>query len=154
MADMDFIPKPNPPYPWWVNPTTPTSFSNAMSQLELIRNVVNNMTTLYQNQNGMAQHMQLTDNQIAELQRIVTELQATLDGIANGDNIDFYLNMLSSWIDQNLIMLVGRIVKYVMFGITDDGYFCAYIPDSWDFISWDTVMDYKSDLYGHLLMRW
>lgn len=89
---------------------------------------------------------------IEELQKQVADLEKLLEDIKNGDYVDLYLDALQNWIDQNLQNLVANIVKYIWFGLTDDGHFCAYIPKSWDFITFDTNMNYDSDRYGRLLL--
>lgn len=45
----------------------------------------------------------------------------------------------SNWMSRNAIDLVGELVKMVFFGITDDGYFVAYIPEYWDDIIFNTT---------------
>ena len=45
-------------------------------------------------------------------------------------------------------------MKMVWFGLTQDGYFVAYIPDSWDEITFDTGMIYSEDSYGCLMLKW
>lgn len=89
---------------------------------------------------------------IEELQKQVADLEKLLEDIKNGDYVDLYLDALQNWIDQNLQNLVANIVKYIWFGLTDDGHFCAHIPKSWDFITFDTNMNYDSDRYGRLLL--
>ncbi len=75
----------------------------------------------------------------AELDIIIKDLKDELDKIASGAYMDEYVKALSKWIDNNLQCLVSRVVKYVFFGLTDDGHFCAHIPCSWDFITFDTI---------------
>ena len=89
---------------------------------------------------------------IEEPQKQVADLEKLLEDIKNGDYVDLYLDALQNWIDQNLQNLVANIVKYIWFGLTDDGHFCAHIPKSWDFITFDTNMNYDSDRYGRLLL--
>ena len=59
-----------------------------------------------------------------------------------------------NWANANMERIIRSIVQYVMFGLTRDGYFIAYIPETWDFIQFDTIYDPKSDLFGHLVLRW
>lgn len=92
--------------------------------------------------------------QIQQLQKDLKNLEQTVQDIIDGKYVDNMIPALSEWIDNNLQQLVQRMVKYVFFGISQDGYFCAYIPKSWQFISFDTVMDSTSPLYGHLIMKW
>ena len=60
-----------------------------------------------------------------------------------------------TWMEQNAISLVGELVKMVFFGITDNGYFVAYIPEGWDDIIFNTSgYDIATpDLdFGHLML--
>ena len=38
--------------------------------------------------------------------------------------------------------------------MTDDGYFCAYVPDSWVDIEFDTGAVYGYYTYGRLILRY
>ncbi len=42
----------------------------------------------------------------------------------------------------------------VYFGLTDDGHFCAYIPDNWEDIEFDTGTNYGEFDYGRLILRY
>ena len=42
-------------------------------------------------------------------------------------------------VQKNIIGLVGEMVKFVFFGLTDDGYFVAHIPEPWDSILFNTT---------------
>ena len=62
------------------------------------------------------------------------------------------------WCRENLIDLVGEIVHNVFFGLTDSGYFVAYIPESWNDIIFNTTgydinVELMSD-YGHLVLSY
>lgn len=64
----------------------------------------------------------------------------------------------ASWMQENAIDLVGNLVKMVFFGLTDSGYFVAYIPDGWEDIIFNTT-DYDIDValmpeYGHLVLSY
>lgn len=47
-----------------------------------------------------------------------------------------------------------ELANQVFFGLTDDGHFVAYIPESWDDIIFDTGFNYGDDTYGRLILRW
>lgn len=49
--------------------------------------------------------------------------------------------------------IISKTMKMVFFGLTDDGYFCAYIPDTWDDIQFDTGMIYGEPEYGRLILE-
>ena len=91
---------------------------------------------------------------VLQLKEDVSALENELNKIKNGEYMSEYIKALEEWIDRNLQTLVSKIVKYVFFGLSQDGHFVAYIPESWDFIEFDTIVDTDSELYGHLIMRW
>ena len=66
---------------------------------------------------------------------------------------DYYAEQVAKWIDEHLQFIFDHVVKQVFFGLTDDGYFCAYIPDSWGDIEFDTGMVYGQFDYGRLILR-
>lgn len=61
---------------------------------------------------------------------------------------------LDEWMQKCLPDYIEQAIKMVFFGLTMDGYFCAYIPKSWKGIQFDTVMDYSSDNYGRLVLKY
>lgn len=65
---------------------------------------------------------------------------------------DYYEAQLEQWIKNNAGQLLSDYIKLVFFGLTPDGYFCAWIPDNWDEITFDTVADYTDPLYGRLVL--
>lgn len=70
------------------------------------------------------------------------EYQALLDlirQIEEGIFPEAIQDAFKHWMEQNAISLVGELVKMVYFGITDAGYFVAYIPDGWDDIIFNTT---------------
>ena len=91
--------------------------------------------------------------------------QATIDGL------NAILNMIRSgnlpadiaagmkeWIVNNFYDIVGEMAKMVFFGLTDSGYFVAFIPESWDDIDfkttgWDIMLAIQPE-YGHLVLEY
>lgn len=67
---------------------------------------------------------------------------------------DYYLQQIEKWVNDHLEVLYNNLVKQVYFGLTLDGYFVAYIPESWKDIKFDTGIDYSKDTYGRLILRW
>jgi hypothetical protein len=62
---------------------------------------------------------------------------------------DYYAEQINAWVDEHMPDIIRRAVQMVFFGLTQDGYFCAYIPSEWAFV-FDTDIDYNSDNYGRL----
>lgn len=46
---------------------------------------------------------------------------------------------LRNWFVLNSASIFGELAKMVIFNITDDGYFVAYIPESWNDIIFGTT---------------
>lgn len=85
------------------------------------------------------------------------ELKSLYDDLMAGRFPDSIKNAFENWMKNNALDLVGELVKTVFFGLTDEGYFVAYIPESWDDIDfatsgWDK---YESSVdYGHLMLEY
>lgn len=94
------------------------------------------------------------DAKIAQLNATVQECYNEVQKLINGEYIETYVQALATWIDNNLQVMVSKIVKYVWFEINEDGYFIAWIPDTWDFIDFDTDMNPDSEDYGKLALLW
>ena len=82
------------------------------------------------------------------------ELKELYDDIMSGDFPDPVKNAFETWMQENAIDLVGSMVKTVHFGLTNDGYFCAWIPSSWSDVQFDTITDPDDPLYGHLVLMY
>lgn len=63
-------------------------------------------------------------------------------------------NAVHDWITENMNKIFTTIAKQVYFGLNEQGYFVAYIPEGWDDIRFDTGMVYGEDTYGRLILRW
>lgn len=67
---------------------------------------------------------------------------------------DYYEEQIQAWINAHMPDIIAQAIKMVFFGLTPDGYFCAYIPSSWEGIIFDTISDYSSDNYGCLTLSY
>lgn len=117
---------------------------------ELIKQYVN-LTKRYEELRSQVGKCEKND---IELQKQIDEIKKEIEDYKNGKLIPAYLEATRKYINENLIDFVSEIVKYIVFGISADGHFVAYIPASWDFIQFDTVYDQTSELFGHLVLRW
>lgn len=83
------------------------------------------------------------------------QLKALYDAVMSGNFPPEIVNAFNIWMQHNGLELVGELVKMVFFGITDDGYFVAYIPEYWDDIIFNTtgyditILGYD---FGHLTL--
>lgn len=75
---------------------------------------------------------------LKELQDTLTEYGDILDGkIEDFDNI--ILEKTEKWLDENMEDILTQAVQLVWFGLTDDGYFMAVIPENWSDVQFDTT---------------
>ena len=85
------------------------------------------------------------------------ELKELYDDVMAGNFPDSIKNAFYDWMNENAIDIVGNMVKSVFFGLTDSGYFVAFIPDSWDDIIFNTTGHdiFIPDVeYGHLTLSY
>lgn len=95
---------------------------------------------------NMADVQNLTSEEVEQLQEDFAKFQES--GFE-----DYYEQQLQAWIEANVTYLFQTLASQVYFGITDDGYFCAYIPESWSDITFDTGAVYGRSDYGRLILR-
>ena len=86
------------------------------------------------------------------------ELKSLYDDIIAGRFPDSIKEAFYTWCVNNITDLVGQLVHSVFFGLTDSGYFVAYIPESWDDIvfkttGYDTIVQLMPE-YGHLVLSY
>ena len=87
----------------------------------------------------------------------IEDLEAFKNAMESGNLPEGVKNAIRDWCRTNLIDLVAETIKTVFFGITDDGYFVAYIPESWSDIHFGTTGydDFVPDMdYGHLTLSY
>ena len=83
----------------------------------------------------------------------IDELYAEFEQFKDSGFADYYEQLLQKWIDENQRAIYEHLAKQVFFGLTDDGYFCAYVPESWSDITFDTGAVYGRADYGRLILR-
>lgn len=98
--------------------------------------------------------IELIKQWIAETQPTIEELEELYNDIIVGDLPSGMIEGIRIWMENNALDLVGGMIKHVYFGLTNDGYFCAYIPDNWSDIQFDTITDEDDPLYGHLVLMY
>lgn len=101
---------------------------------------------------------------VKEVRKILDEYVDTADkflelynAMLTGNFPQAVQDAFNKWMEENALDLVGDLVKMVFFGLTDDGYFVAYIPESWRDIQFGTtgLDDFPSGIpYGHLTLSY
>lgn len=89
-----------------------------------------------------------------ETQEALKELISEFEEFKASGFDDYYAEQVAQWIADNAALLFTLYCKQLYFGLNEQGYFVAYIPDSWDDIVFDTGAVYGIDTYGRLILRW
>lgn len=153
------VPSPIPtgklgPFRFWCQRVLPAVYGDELSYYEVLCKVRDKLNETIGILNQQGENVNGLIALYNELNERVTSLENEVDDIKNGKYVELYLDSIIAWIDANLQQLVGRIVKFVCFGLSDDGYFTAYIPATWAFLSFDTVATYDDPDYGKLIIKW
>ena len=93
----------------------------------------------------------------AEHEKEYEELKALYDGLVAGEFPAGMEQALKQWVIDNSVSIIGELIKHVFFNLNDEGYFVAYIPDSWsDIIFGTTGLDtFPAGVdYGHLTLNY
>ena len=92
---------------------------------------------------------------IEDTQPTIDDLHDLYEAIISGNLPEGMTEGMRLWMEANALDLVGSLVKMVFFGLTDDGHFVAYIPQSWSDIIFGTsgLDDFPPGVeYGHLTL--
>lgn len=138
-----------PIYSGWTNftPTIPKMYWDVYSQEQRFKDLCKSFGKVEQYLDYVVRI--LNEWGIEFNEEIEAKLRAIWDEINNG-----YKDALSNWFIEDLPDILNAAMKMVFFGLTPDGYFCAWIPSSWDGIVFDTVVDYLDDNYGCLILKY
>lgn len=85
------------------------------------------------------------------------ELKAFMNSINSGRLPESMIIAMKDWLSVNALDIIGELATTVFFGITDDGYFYAEVPNSWNDITFRTsgldIFITGVD-YGHLVLEY
>lgn len=146
---MSFTPVvPITPYPFWnaFTPTLPTLYWDVDSHEERIKRICLEISKIIAYSDYLAKAIDVE-------QPVIKELQDAFQSFIDGEYDEYYENVIYQWIQDNFADVISAGVKQVYFGLTSNGYFCAYIPDSWNEITFDTGAVYGRSDYGRLILK-
>jgi len=93
-----------------------------------------------------------------ETQAVIDAINQLVKDINSGNFPNEMKKSIINFMKSNLYNIVGEMVKMVFFGLTDSGYFVAYIPESWEDIKFSTTeYDDSTPLqpeFGHLILSY
>ena len=124
---------------FWCQKVLPLVYDNSLSYYEVVCKVVKYINDLIDSDKEIIED-------IEALKKDMDEVQSWIDNFdENAEKL--FKEMIEDYIGT-----------MVFFGITDDGYFVAYIPEKWDDITFYTT-GYDIDLpiepeYGHLVLAY
>lgn len=131
-----------------VQKVLPAVYSDELSYYELLAKLewkINELVSTTDN---------LNDWQVAQ-DDVIDAIKEAVDAFIAGGYKDDFEAFLIDWFDKNFVSFLSERLKMVFFGLTRDGYFCAYVPDSWSDIMFDTGMNYADKrTYGRLILRY
>lgn len=150
----NFPPKPGfrrfiPPFIGFTEftPTIPKMYWDVHSQEQRIHRICELLDKLICYADFLGEK---TDINISEIEALKAEFEEFKE---HGFD-DYYLEQIEKWINENIETVLHLLIRQVFFGLTIDGYFVAYIPESWNDIVFDTGANYALDTYGRLILRW
>lgn len=119
---------------FWCQKVLPLVYDQSLSYYELLCKITDYINKLIEQDNQF----------IDELDALQKELAIVQEWINNFDT-SYIEEVVSKWI-----------ATMVFFGLTDSGYFVAYIPETWEEITFRTTgLDIDVDLqpqFGHLVL--
>ena len=128
-------------------PAIPKFYWDVDSQEQGIKQICKTIQLLIEYLNQVADQVNIDTDEIKELQDLFKKFQES------GFD-DYYAKQVAEWINNNLSYIYDHTIKQIYFGLTDDGYFCAYVPDSWSDIEFDTGAVFGRYNYGRLILRY
>lgn len=132
---------------YWCHKVLPAVYDDSLTYYELLCKITEKINEI------IAKDDDATDA-ILELKAELDELKEQFEEFQEQGFQEYYEEILSAWVDENLPGIIAQSAKMVFFGLTLDGYFVAYIPDALDDLIFDTGMQYGIDTYGRLILRW
>lgn len=130
MIDKKLLPKKAIMNPNYIS--LPSEWDSSVSQLEMLQRMLWNINQL----------ISVIDTLVDENNKIDEELEQLLNDVQS---------FIYKYMEEYFSM------KMVLFGLTDDGYFCAWIPDTWDEIVFNTSgydIAVGGVEYGHLVLSY
>lgn len=139
---------------FWCQKVLPCVFDESLSFYEVLSKMVVYINEMIENEEDFDKKLSNYGVDIKQLKKDVNFLKNEVEKVRDGGYVSLYLESIKKWIDKNVQNLVADIVKYVFFGLDECGHFIAYIPDSWDFLTFNTIANPDNVNYGKLMLEW
>ena len=124
-------------------PALPSFYWDVYSSEERVKKLCLEFYKLCQYANMLADNINIDHT-------LIDELQEAFEQFMESGFDDYYKAQVHEWIIENFQTIMDGLLGHMLFfGLTQDGYFTAYIPPEWA-VMFDTDVDYDSDNYGCL----
>lgn len=115
--------------------------------------LVNQLKQALTNTETLRLHDIRQDTRLDGLDTVTAQLKEATDQLfAKLKAGDFTKDTFIEWVNTNMTGIIYQMVRFVFFGLDDDGHFVAYIPASWEFLHFDTLLDPDKPGFGHLVV--
>lgn len=125
----------------------PAVYDDSMSYMEVICKLLSELQDITVKIDVESQDIEDLKKRLEELEKLFEEFQQ------NGFK-DTYMELIEAWLQENMWCIMSWGSRIVWFGISDDGYFQAFIPDNFNFLNFDVNMDSESPDYGKLMLSY
>lgn len=140
--------------PWFAGftdftPTIPKMYWDVESQEQRIHAICKQLHKLVCYADMLGDKINVNREDIDELQRLFEQfMESGFD--------DYYADQVEKWIAEHLEFIYDHTIKQIYFGLggEDNAYLVAYIPESWDDITFDTIMNFSDPNYGALTLSY
>ena len=138
-----------PPFPGWVdfNPTIPKLYWDTYSQEQRIHELCAMLHKVCCYADMLGLKISIDHEAIEKLESEFEEFKA------HGFD-EYYEQLLIDFINANANIIYEKFARGVYFGLTLDGHFVAYIPQSWNDIVFDTGANWGQEDYGRLILKY
>lgn len=115
--------------------------------------LVNQLKQALENTETLRQHDIGQDTRLDGLDTVTEQLKSACDVLFDKlSKGDFTKTTFEEWVNTNMTGIIYQMVRFVFFGLDDDGHFVAYVPASWEFLHFDTLLDPDKPGFGHLVV--
>ena len=122
----------------------PAVYDDSLSYYELLAKIQEKLNEEVSSLNNLNVWQQAQDE-------VIGLLEEKVDDFVDGGYIAEFDRFVQEWLDRNFDDYLTKWAHMVFFGLTEDGHFCAYVPQRWSFVL-DSVNDYDDPNYGRLVI--
>lgn len=124
-------------------PALPQFYWDVYSAEQRIKHICYEIDKLINYADVLGVNLNATHDDVVKLQELFQQFQD--QGLA-----DLYEKLLEQWVNENMERLIAKSLKFVMFGINEDNHFVAYVPESWNEITFDFGAVYGRSDYNRI----